>query len=83
MRQASMVLGTLTTVARVAFITTDDFRRIQLGLGFTLLGVGGMVAIYGPLDANSLHEGIRDDALDTLLFACDPGPSGEYTGCWR
>ena len=56
----------------VVFITADDFRPIQLGLGFTLLGVGGMVAINRTFDENVLREGIKNDTLGTLLFPRDP-----------
>ena len=56
----------------VVFITADDFRPIQLGLGFTLLGVGGMVAINRTFDENFLREGIKNDTLGTLLFPRDP-----------
>jgi len=56
----------------VVFITADDFRPIQLGLGFTLLGVGGMVAINRTFDENVLREGIKNNTLGTLLFPRDP-----------
>ena len=56
----------------VVFITADDFRPIQLGLGFTLLGIGGMVAINRTFDENFLREGIKNDTLGKLLFPRDP-----------
>ncbi|HEY2818958.1 MAG TPA: DUF6603 domain-containing protein, partial [Casimicrobiaceae bacterium] len=56
----------------VVFITADDFRPIQLGLGFTLLGIGGMVGINRTFDENVLREGIKNDTLGTLLFPRDP-----------
>jgi Family of unknown function (DUF6603) len=56
----------------VVFITADDFRPIQLGMGFTLLGIGGMVAINRTFDENFLREGIKNDTLGTLLFPRDP-----------
>lgn len=56
----------------VVFITADDFRPIQLGMGFTLLGIGGMVAIHRTFDADFLREGIKNDTLGTLLFPRDP-----------
>ena len=34
----------------IVFITAEDFRPIPLGLGFTLLGIGGMVAINRTFD---------------------------------
>ncbi len=56
----------------VVFITADDFRPIQLGLGFTLLGIGGMVGINRTFDENFLREGIKNNTLGTLLFPRDP-----------
>ena len=56
----------------IVFVTADDFRPIQLGLGFTLLGIGGMVAINRTFDENVLREGIKNDTLGTLLFPRDP-----------
>ena len=56
----------------LVFITAEDFRPIQLGLGFTLLGIGGMVAINRTFDENVLREGLKNDTLGTLLFPRDP-----------
>ncbi len=54
------------------FITAEDFKPIQLGLGFTLLGIGGMVAINRTFDVNVLRQGLQNDTLATLLFPRDP-----------
>ena len=54
------------------FITAEDFRPIQLGMGFTLLGIGGMVAINRTFDYGVLQQGLRNDTLATLLFPRDP-----------
>jgi hypothetical protein len=54
------------------FITAEDFRPIQLGLGFTLLGIGGMVAINRTFDVEVLRQGLKNDTLATLLFPRDP-----------
>jgi len=54
------------------FITAEDFRPIQLGLGFTLLGIGGMVAINRTFDLEVLRQGLQNDTLATLLFPRDP-----------
>jgi hypothetical protein len=56
----------------LVFITADGFKPIQLGLGFTLLGVGGMVAIHRSFDEAVLRNGLANDTLGSLLFPRDP-----------
>ena len=56
----------------IVFITAEDFRPIPLGMGFTLLGIGGMVAINRTFDEDVLREGLKNDTLKTLLFPRDP-----------
>src|SRR5262249_654836 len=52
----------------IVFITAEDFRPVPLGMGFTLQGVGGMVAIHRTFDENALRDGLKNDTLGTLLF---------------
>ncbi|HKE93515.1 MAG TPA: DUF6603 domain-containing protein [Povalibacter sp.] len=54
------------------FITAEDFRPLQLGMGFTLLGIGGMLAINRTFDVEVLRQGLKSDTLATLLFPRDP-----------
>ena len=56
----------------IVFITAEDFRPIPLGMGFTLQGIGGMVAINRTFDQDVLRAGMRNDTLKTLLFPRDP-----------
>jgi hypothetical protein len=56
----------------IVFITADDFRPIPLGLGFTLLGIGGMVAINRTFDQEVLRQGLKNGTLAALLFPRDP-----------
>jgi hypothetical protein len=56
----------------VVFITAEDFRPIPLGLGFTLLGIGGMVGVNRTFDENVLRAGLSSGALAALLFPRDP-----------
>jgi hypothetical protein len=56
----------------IVFITADGFQPIQLGLGFTLLGIGGMVAVNRTFDESVLRAGLENDTLGTLLFPRDP-----------
>jgi len=54
------------------FITAEDFQPIQLGLGFTLLGIGGMVGVNRTFDEDVLRQGMKNDTLGQILFPRDP-----------
>jgi hypothetical protein len=41
---------------------------IQLFMGFTLLGVGGLIGINRTMNTQALQEGIRSKTLDSILF---------------
>lgn len=56
----------------IVFITAEDFRPIPLGLGFMLLGIGGMVGVHRTFDELALREGLKSGTLATLLFPRDP-----------
>ena len=56
----------------IVFVTAEDFRPIPLGMGFTLQGIGGMVAINRTFDQDVLRAGMQNDTLKTLLFPRDP-----------
>jgi hypothetical protein len=45
---------------------------IQLGFGFTLTGVGGLVGINRTLDRQALGAAVRGGQLDAVLFPADP-----------
>ena len=56
----------------IVFITAEDFRPIPLGLGFTLLGIGGMVGVNRTFDEGVLRAGLSSGVLASLLFPRDP-----------
>ncbi len=56
----------------LVFITAEDFKAIPLGMGFTLLGIGGMVGVNRSFDQEVLRQGLKNDTLGTLLFPRDP-----------
>lgn len=56
----------------LVFITAEDFRPIPLGLGFTLLSIGGMVGINRTFDVDVLRARLSSGALASLLFPRDP-----------
>lgn len=49
-----------------------EFPAIQLGFGFTLNGVGGLVGLHRTLDEDALRERLLSGALDSVMFPEDP-----------
>src|SRR5829696_4640144 len=56
----------------VAIIFTEGFAPIQLGFGFALTGIGGLLAINRTFDESFLRAGLKNHSLDSLLFPKDP-----------
>ncbi len=54
------------------FSLSATFTGIQLGFGFTLNGVGGIIGVNRGLDEDALADGVRTGALDSILFPEDP-----------
>ncbi len=46
--------------------------KIELGYGFTLNGIGGILAIERTLDSMALANGLKNDVVGQLLFPADP-----------
>ncbi len=53
-------------------LISAQFQPIQLGLGFTLIGVGGLLALNRTVDVEVVRAGLRTNALNSLLFPDDP-----------
>ncbi|HEX5168663.1 MAG TPA: DUF6603 domain-containing protein, partial [Cyclobacteriaceae bacterium] len=49
-------------------IVTAEFNPIQLGLGFTLNGVGGLLGVHRTAKVEALKEGIKTNTLKSILF---------------
>ncbi len=49
-------------------LISTEFPPIQLGMGFTLSGVGGIVGINRSLQLEKLREGLFNNAVDDILF---------------
>ena len=47
------------------------FTGLQIGFGFTLNGVGGLIGVNRGLDEEALADGVRSGALDSILFPED------------
>jgi len=53
-------------------ITAEGFAPIPLGFGFTLTSIGGLAAINRTFDDDALRSGLRNHALDSVMFPKDP-----------
>ena len=53
-------------------IISVEFFPIQLGFGFTLLGVGGICGIHRTINAEALRQGVYAGSLDSIMFPQDP-----------
>lgn len=49
-----------------------EFTPIQLGFGFTLNGVGGVIGLQHGVSIEALQTGLRTGVLDSVLFPNDP-----------
>ena len=52
-------------------IITAEFTPIQLGFGFTLNGVGGLLGMNRTVRIDVLKEGIKTNAIKSILFPED------------
>ena len=52
-------------------ITAEFAQGIQLGLGFTLLGVGGLLGLNRTVRLQALIDGVRTGAIDSVMFPRD------------
>ncbi|OKI45496.1 alpha/beta hydrolase [Micromonospora sp. CB01531] len=52
-------------------IVAAEFTPIQLGFGFTLIGVGGLLGLNRTTDLPALRTGVREGTLGSVLFPTD------------
>ena len=77
---ALKAIGLLTTrlpdgskgFSLLIIITAEGFAPIQLGLGFTINGVGGLLGVNRTVDVDVLRHGIKTGALESTLFPRNP-----------
>ena len=53
------------------FITAEGFQPIPIGLGFTLRGIGGMLAIHRTFDEVAMKASLASGTLKNVLFPKD------------
>ena len=56
----------------IIIIFVEGFTPIQLGFGFALIGIGGLLAINRSFDEEALRAGLKSHALDSVMFPADP-----------
>ncbi|MBK9997694.1 MAG: hypothetical protein IPO99_11290 [Nitrospira sp.] len=77
---AIKALGLLTTklpdgskgFSLVILLTAEGFAPIPVGLGFTLTGIGGLVALHRTVRTDVLRDGLKTGTLNSILFPSDP-----------
>ncbi|MBN7812315.1 hypothetical protein J0A68_15285 [Algoriphagus sp. H41] len=52
-------------------IITAEFSPVQLGFGFALIGVGGLLGINRRAEVEALRVGLKTNALKSILFPED------------
>lgn len=52
-------------------VTADFGEGIQLGYGFTLLAVGGLIGLNRGMNLQALAEGIRTGSIESVMFPRD------------
>jgi hypothetical protein len=55
----------------IIIITAEFGTGIQLGFGFTLLGVGGLLGLNRTMRLQPLMEGVRTGAINSIMFPQD------------
>ncbi|HEX2209983.1 MAG TPA: DUF6603 domain-containing protein, partial [Longimicrobium sp.] len=53
-------------------LISAEFTPIQLGYGFTLNAVGGLLGAHRTAAVDALRAGVRDRVLDSVMFPRDP-----------
>lgn len=56
----------------VVIIFVEGFAPIPLGFGFSLTGIGGLLAINRTFDETALRAGLKEKTLDSIMFPKDP-----------
>src|SRR5262249_31402677 len=53
-------------------IVSAEFPPVQIGMGFTLNGVGGLIGINRVVATDALQARLTSGALESILFPDDP-----------
>jgi hypothetical protein len=55
----------------LVLVQASGFTPVQLGFGFTLTGIGGLLGINRTVAIDVLRAGVRTHALDSIMFMRD------------
>jgi hypothetical protein len=55
----------------LVIVISAEFTPVQLGFGFTLNGVGGLLGLNRSVNVERLTTGLRDQTLSSVLFPTD------------
>ncbi|MBM2619318.1 hypothetical protein JIG36_27580 [Actinoplanes sp. LDG1-06] len=55
----------------LVIVQASGFTPIQLGFGFSLTGIGGLLGINRTVSVDVLRAGLRNRTLDSILFSPD------------
>ena len=55
----------------LVIVQASGFTPIQLGFGFSLTGIGGLLGINRTVSVDVLRAGVRNRTLDSILFSPD------------
>lgn len=77
---AVKAIGLLTTrmpdgskgFSLVVIMSAEGFAPIQLGFGFTLTGIGGLLGVNRSVMVDVLRSGLKNGTLGSILFPDDP-----------
>ena len=66
--------GMVLTKPRFSFLlmVSGEFPPLQLGLGFALVGAGGLIGIERGINLPALTAGLYDNSIDGVLFPENP-----------
>jgi len=67
-----LIKPSATDFSMVIIVSVIFPTPIQLSFGFTLSGVGGLIAVNRTINTEFLREGLKTGALESLLFPEDP-----------
>ncbi len=56
----------------LAAVVSAQFSPVQIGLGFTLQGVGGLIGIHRRVDVDALRAALRGPGVGDIFFPADP-----------
>lgn len=72
---ALSAVGVLDTAGQgwsLAAVIAAQFAPVQIGFGFTLSGVGGLIGIHRRVDVEALRAALRGPGVGDIFFAADP-----------